>query len=157
MPHELEMFIYPGKLHASRNPYLLKTILGSCVAICLWDKHEHIGGMNHFMLPLWNGEGLASPKYGNIAIELLINKMLLLGCQKKNISAKIFGGGSVIKGNESSLYSIGERNIQLAKELLEKEHIKIIAQSVGGFQGRKILMNTNNFQIKHKFIPKKNF
>lgn len=157
MPQELKMFIYPGKLHASRDPYFLKTILGSCVAICLWDKHEQIGGMNHYMLPLWNGEGLASPKYGNIAIERLLNKMILLGCKKKNISAKIFGGASVIKSNESSLYSIGERNIQLAEELLEKENIKIIAQSVGGFQGRKILMNTGNFQIKHKFIPKKNF
>lgn len=112
--------------------------------------------MNHYMLPLWNGEGLASPKYGNIAIELLVDKMLKLGCKKRNIKAKIFGGASVIK-TKHDLYNIGERNIQIALDILEKENIKIIARSIGGNHGRKILMDTENFQIRHKLIEKKNF
>ena len=150
------MFIYPGKLHASKIPYVLNTILGSCVAICLWDETQQIGGMNHYMLPLWNGEGLASPKYGDVAIERLLNKMLQLGSLRSNIEAKIFGGASVIS-TKNDLYNIGQRNIQIAEEMLAKENIKIIASSVGGNHGRKILMNTSNFQIKHKFIEKKNF
>lgn len=156
MENRLKMFIYPGKLFASPAPYYLNTILGSCVAVCLYDDVKKIGGMNHYMLPLWNGDGLASPKYGNVAIELLINKMLKLGCKKRNIKAKIFGGASVIK-TKHDLYNIGERNIQLAEDILEKENIKIIARSVGGDHGRKILMDTASFQIRHKFIEKKNF
>lgn len=156
MEPNLKMFIYPGKLYATKIPYLLNTILGSCVAICLWDEVNQVGGMNHYMLPFWNGEGLASPKYGNVANERLITKMQLLGCQKRNIKAKIFGGASVITSSHD-LYNIGERNIQLAEEYLEKEKIKIIAKSVGGEQGRKILMDTSTFQIRHKFIPRKNF
>lgn len=82
--------------------------------------------------------------------------MLKLGCKKRNIKAKIFGGASVIKTNHD-LYNIGKRNIQLAEDILEKENIKIIASSIGGDRGRKILMDTSSFQIRHKFIEKKNF
>lgn len=156
MTDQSKIFIYPGKLYSSKSPILLSTILGSCVAVCLYDDVKKVGGMNHYMLPLWNGEGLASPKYGNVAIEALITKMLFFGCKKRNIKAKIFGGASVIKTNHD-LYNIGERNIQLAERILEKENIKIVAKSVGGFHGRKILMNTENFQVRQKFIEKKNF
>lgn len=112
--------------------------------------------MNHYMLPLWNGEGLASPKYGNVAIELLIDKMLKLGCRKKNISAKIFGGASVIR-TSYDLYNIGERNIQIAEDVLERENIKIVASSVGGKLGRKILMDTQSFRVKQKYVERKHF
>lgn len=156
MDNRLKMFIYPGKLFTSEVPYYLSTILGSCVAVCLYDDVKKVGGMNHYMLPLWNGEGLASPKYGNVAIELLINKMLKNGCKKRNIKAKIFGGASVIK-TQSDLYNIGERNIQMAQDILERENIKIIASSVGGDRGRKIMMDTQNFQIRHKYVEKKHF
>lgn len=155
MTPPLKTFIYPGKLSASRIPYHFSTILGSCIAVCLWDTEKKIGGMNHYMLPFWNGEGLSSPKYGNIAIEKLIRKMLLLGCNKKDLKAKIFGGASVINSSQG-LYNIGERNIQIAEEILQKEQIKIIAKSVGGNNGRRILMDTSNFQIKHRFIQKSN-
>lgn len=156
MDHHLKMFIYPGKLFVTPAPYDLATILGSCISVCVFDQHKKIGGMNHFMLPLWNGEGLASPKYGNVAIELLINKMLKMGCYKRNIEAKIFGGASVIKINHD-LYNIGERNIQIAEDMLKKADIKIVASSVGGDRGRKIIMDTENFQIRHKYVQKKNF
>jgi len=156
MDNQLKMFIYPGKLFVSKIPYSLSTILGSCVTICLWDSTKQIGGMNHYMLPLWNGDGLASPKYGNVAIENLIRKLLVFGCNKKNIKAKIFGGASVIK-NTNDFYNIGERNIQIADEMLQKAGIKIVARSTGGDRGRKIMMDTSTFQIRHKFIEKKNF
>ena len=62
-------YLYPSALFAERTPFLVDTILGSCVAVCLYDEHKKIGGINHYMLPLWNGDGLATPKFGNIAIE----------------------------------------------------------------------------------------
>ena len=68
-------FLYPGAIYISPEPTLITTILGSCVAICLYDPILQIGGMNHYMLPLWNGQGLASPRYGNIAIEKLITNL----------------------------------------------------------------------------------
>ena len=85
-------FLFPGTIFADPGEFQISTVLGSCVALCLWDSVAKIGGMNHYMLPFWNGEGLATPKYGNIAIEKLLSRMLRLGCRKENLVAKIFGG-----------------------------------------------------------------
>jgi chemotaxis protein CheD len=146
-------FLYPAALFASKTPHLVTTILGSCVAVCLYDPAIQIGGINHYMLPLWNGQGLASPKYGNIAIEKLLEKMLSLGCSRNNIQAKVFGGGEVIETNITQ-FNIGARNIKLAHEVLDDLKIPIIGQSVGGKLGRKILFSTGTFEIKQKFIQK---
>ena len=146
-------FLYPASLFASKTPHMVTTILGSCVAVCLYDPMLKIGGINHYMLPLWNGQGLASPKYGNIAIERLVEKMLSLGCLKTNLQAKIFGGGEVIQTSVTQ-FNIGARNIKLALEMLEELKIPVIGQSIGGKLGRKILYNTETFEIKQKFIQK---
>ncbi|HEY9122823.1 MAG TPA: chemotaxis protein CheD [Bacteroidales bacterium] len=148
-------FLYPASLFASKSPYLVTTILGSCVAVCLYDANLQIGGINHYMLPLWNGQGLASPKYGNIAIEKLIEKMVSLGCDRNNLKAKVFGGGEVIETTVTQ-FNIGARNIKLAHEMLEELKIPIVGQSVGGKLGRKILFNTETFEVKQKFIQKSN-
>jgi chemotaxis protein CheD len=146
-------FLYPAALFTSKDPYLVTTILGSCVSVCLYDQVHQIGGINHFMLPLWNGQGLASPKYGNIAIEKLLDKMIALGCNKATLQAKVFGGGEVIQTNISQ-FNIGARNIKLAFDMLDELKIPVIGSSVGGKLGRKILFNTNSFEIKQKFIQK---
>ncbi|NLF43892.1 MAG: chemotaxis protein CheD [Bacteroidales bacterium] len=146
-------FLYPATLFAHKEPHVVSTILGSCVAVCLWDPTLQIGGINHYMLPLWNGQGLASPKYGNIAIEKLIERMLQMGSKKSNLKAKVFGGGEVIE-TQISHFQIGERNIVLAMESLKDEKIPIISQSVGGKLGRKIQYNTQTGAVLHKFIEK---
>lgn len=146
-------FLYPAALFANKEPHLVTTILGSCVAVCLYDPVLRVGGINHFMLPLWNGQGLASPKYGNIAIEKLVDKMLSMGCNKNNIQAKVFGGGEVIETSITQ-FNIGTRNIKLAYEALEELKIPILGQSVGGKLGRKILYNTETGEVKQKFIQK---
>lgn len=146
-------FLYPAALFASKTPHLVTTILGSCVAVCLYDPVLRIGGINHFMLPLWNGQGLASPKYGNIAIEKLIEKMVSLGCDASRLQAKVFGGGEVIQSNISQ-FNIGARNIRIAFDLLEEYKIPVVGQSVGGKFGRKILYNTETFEVKQKIIQK---
>ena len=144
-------FLYPGTLFASKNSYQIITILGSCVAVCLWDSVQEIGGMNHFLLPLWNGHGLASPKYGNIAIEKLIDKMISIGSKKRNLQAKIFGGSNVLS---LSQFFVGKRNIEIAKELLEENSILIVGQSVGGELGRKIYFNTQTGRVNQYYIKK---
>jgi chemotaxis protein CheD len=138
-------------MFASAQPAEVTTILGSCVAVCLWDRYLGIGGINHYMLPTWNGMELASPKYGNIAIERLTEKMLQLGCKKNNLVAKVFGGGEVITVSASSMH-IGERNIMVAEEMLQEQNIPIIGRSTGGKNGRKIIFNTHTGEVLQCYI-----
>jgi len=144
-------FIYSSGLMVSLDPLLLTTVLGSCVAVCLYDNQLKAGGMNHFMLPLWNGSGLASPKFGNIAIERLIKDMESIGSLRGNIVAKVFGGARMLK-EQSHFFDIGRRNIDLAFQLLEQENIKITAQSTGGMKGRKIYFNTQTGEVFQKYV-----
>jgi chemotaxis protein CheD len=134
-------FLFPGTICAESHEYLISTVLGSCVAVCLWDHIACRGGMNHFMLPLWNGEGLATPKYGNIAMEKLLAKVLSIGCRREHLVAKVFGGANV-SGTGLEVFMIGGRNITLAFEMLEELKITVVAKDVGGRVGRKIIMNT---------------
>jgi len=151
MSHIKTHYLFPASLFAEKEPYLVTTILGSCVAVCLYDTVLKQGGLNHFMLPLWNGQGLASPRYGNIAIERLIDRMVFLGSKKENLIAKVFGGGEVLQTSHDNFH-IGQRNIQIAFELLAEHGIAVVAKSVGGNQGRKIEFNTFTGEVKQKFI-----
>lgn len=150
-----EIFLYPAALTAQSDSKIVKTILGSCVAVCLYDNSTKIGGINHYMLPLWNGDGLATPKYGNIAIEKLISKVLALGAKKPKLIAKVFGGARVI-GPENSHFNIGQRNIEMAFKTLEEQKIPILAQSTGGTFGRKIIFNTGTGEVIQNYIKKNN-
>ena len=153
----LQYFLYPSSLFVSKEPYVVKTILGSCVAICIWDKRLKIGGINHYMLPTWNGNDLISPKYGNIAIEKLVDKMFSMGSRKSDIVAKVFGGADMLEGSHGKGYMIGERNIRMAMIVLEEKGIPVVASSTGGKRGRKILFFTDTGEVRHKFLEKKVF
>ena len=152
---EKSHFLYPAALFAPREPHIINTILGSCVAVCLWDPTMNIGGMAHYMLPLWNGEGLASPKYGNIAIERLLDKLLSYGSKKYNVKAKIFGGGEVIDSQAPYFY-IGQRNIEIAEEMLGDMRIPILGSSTGGKLGRKIIFNTYTGEVRQRYVKRQN-
>jgi chemotaxis protein CheD len=147
-----EHYLYPSAIFASKSPTKITTVLGTCVAICLWDKNLKIGGINHYMLPLWNGDGLASPKYGNIATEKLLEKMLSLGSKKSNLVAKIFGGKNV--HIEVDSFKIGQRNIDYAINILEELNIPIAGKSLGGPLGRKLMFHSNTGEVFMKYIPK---
>ncbi len=151
----LQHFLYPSSLYVSKEPYVIKTILGSCVAICIWDKKLKFGGMNHYMLPNWNGNDLASPKYGNIAIDKLIERMFYYGSNRKDLVAKIFGGGELLEARTGNSMLIGERNIRVARLMLEERNIPIVASSTGGKRGRKILFFNDTGEVRHKFLEKK--
>lgn len=151
MEIQKKYYLLPSQIFVTVEDYQISTVLGSCIAICVWDSYKKIGGMNHYMLPLWNGNGLASPKYGNIAIEKLLKKMVNEGSLLKNIEAKIFGGGDVL-GTESSIFNIGQRNIEIAYETLKNYNVKITAQSVGGENGRKIMFCTKTGIVKQKYV-----
>jgi chemotaxis protein CheD len=148
-----EHYLYPADLYVSTDPYLIKTILGSCVAVCMYDPKLQFGGMNHYMLPIWAGQGLASPKFGNIAIEKLAESLIAKGAKKERLNAKVFGGGEVLESSTGA-FKIGERNAELAFQVLDTLKIRVAASHVGGKLGRKILFNNYTFEVRMKMIEK---
>ncbi len=141
-------YLYPSNFFVSDKPFIVTTVLGSCISVCLIDKEKNIGGINHFMLPLWNGEGLASAKYGNIAMEKLLARMISLGSRKNSIEAKMFGGA-----NQSNFtMQIGARNREMAAQFLNEHKIPLVAESTLGTLGRKIIFNTSTGVVKMKLI-----
>lgn len=143
-------FLFPSAVHVARQPTEIQTVLGSCVAVCLYDRIRKSGGMNHYMLPIWKGEGLASPRFGNISIEKLIERMIGDGSDRKNLVAKIFGGAE--QYIDSSVYEIGKRNIEIAWDILSEHNIAIASSSTGGNRGRKILFHSGSGQVLMKFL-----
>jgi len=153
MNEPLKHFLLPGALKVSRKPMEITTLLGSCVSICIWDTKLKIGGINHYMMPFWNGAGLASPKFGNIAIDKLIRNLVNLGSNPSDMVAKVFGGAAVLNSSEC-IFNIGERNINIQNDLLRSANINVIAKSLGGDRGRKLIFNTETGVVKMKFIKK---
>lgn len=137
-----------GGYHASRLPVVIKTLLGSCVAVCLWDQQRKIGGMNHIQLP---GEAdlkhfNAPARFGVNAMELLINKMMRVGGRKDALIAKIFGGASVLpwKGKPPAP---GKKNVAFVKSFLELEGIPVVAENTGGTDTRTIFFHTDTGSV----------
>lgn len=148
-------YLIPCMLFCEKEEYAVTTVLGSCVSVCLYDRFLHLGGINHYMLPLWNGNGLETPKYGNIAISRLVEMMLEIGCEKKNLVAKIFGGARVLGSDHSpSAISIGDRNVEIAEDMLKNFKIPLVASSTGDLYGRKIMFNTKTGDILLKRVKR---
>lgn len=144
--------IHIGGLRASRDSLVLDTVLGSCIAACLYDPVEGIGGMNHFMLPEGADPGNpTSARYGVNAMELLISEVMKLGGQRRRFQAKIFGGGHVLKIRES-LAGVPQRNIEFVKRFLETEQIPVVKEDVGGYQPRRVLFHTNTGKVFLKYL-----
>ncbi len=138
--------INAGEFYVSSSDEFIETLLGSCVAVCLYDPINQISGMNHFMLPGRISKvdifQERSAQYGVIAIEKLLNEMIKKGAERKNLIAKVFGGGSVIEfKNEKAVHAVPLDNIRLAKVILEMEDIPISKIDVGDSFTRKILMD----------------
>ena len=138
-------YLFPGTIFVHKDQHLVTTVLGSCVAVCIWHAKAGVGGVNHYLLPLWNGEGLPTPKYGNVAIPRLIEKIRRIAGEGELI-AKVFGGASMWARSEGAL-AVGERNVELAFNVLEEEKIKIISQDVWGEMGRKIIFDTKTGSV----------
>lgn len=134
-PEWTKVHVIQGTHAVSDDPKaVLMTILGSCVATCLWDEKSKIGGMNHFLLPdVTSGESEAR-LYGAHAMELLINDLMKRGARKDRLQAKLFGGASMIEG----LSVIGARNAAFAKQFLSREGILCVGESLGGTHARRV-------------------
>lgn len=150
-------FIHVGQIHVDNGSVQISTVLGSCIGVCLYDKKLGIGGMNHYLLPFWNGNGLQSLKFGNISIPKLIEAMVERGAKTDSIEAKIFGGASINISCCNQNMLVGEKNILVAREVLSDYKIKIVAEDVGGNSGRKIQFNLENGKVLLRYTAKSNF
>lgn len=133
--------IIQGEQHVDDDPRtVLTTILGSCIAACIWDGVAGLGGMNHFLLPGNDADmknrqpGGDAMRFGVHAMELLVNGLLRRGAQRNRLQAKLFGGARMIKG----LTDIGELNARFAERFLQAEGIAFAGGSLRGEQGRRI-------------------
>ena len=129
--------ILPGEYYVSAKDMVLVTVLGSCVAACVRDRVNGMGGMNHFMLPGDSSDILsASARYGTYAMEKMINDLLKMGAKRANLEAKLFGGGNVLRG--ITLTNVGGRNAEFARDYLNTEKIVIVAQDLLDIYPRKV-------------------
>ncbi len=130
--------ILPGEYFVYHEDILIMTTLGSCIAVCLWDRRARIGGMNHFMLPDGNGSetGTSSGRYGSFAMEILVNEMLKLGATRSTLEAKVFGGGQVLSGMNS--LHVGERNTAFVLDYLKAERMPVVSSDVLDIYPRKV-------------------
>ncbi len=134
--------VLPGRHHVSTSPdEMIVTLLGSCVAACVRDPIAAVGGLNHFLLPesdngQWGNTADAAMRYGNHAMETLINDIIKLGGARSRLEVKVFGGGQIIKG--ASATSVGQKNVEFIKRYLSNEGLPIAAEHLGGMAPRRI-------------------
>ncbi len=149
-----EVNIHIGEYHASANPAIIHTVLGSCVAACLFDFRNLIGGMNHILLP---GKAYlkhfdVSARYGVNAMDLLINRMMRLGADRKSLQAKVFGGAHVLP-SISRENGVGEKISAFVMEFMQMENIRLINSDTGGTESRKVLYYTDTGDAYVKKLP----
>jgi chemotaxis protein CheD len=132
--------ILPGEYYFTNKDMLIVTVLGSCVSACIRDRTTGLGGMNHFMLPDGSSDAnspvSASARYGNYAMEILINDLLKAGAKRENMEAKVFGGGAVLKG--FTAINVGERNAAFVLNYLKVERIRVVAEDLNDIHPRKV-------------------
>ena len=145
----------PGEYYVTACDEGIYTTLGSCISACIRDRVSGVGGMNHFMLPAsasadaegWKATSLSeSTRYGNFAMEHLINEILKNGGKRQNLEVKVFGGGRVMKG----MTDIGMRNITFAHDYLKTEGLKVVSEDVGDVFPRMVVYFPATGKVKVK-------
>ena len=147
--------ILPGEFYVTRDDEVIDTVLGSCVAACIRDPKNRIGGMNHFMLPETSQDRLdngrqsivgEATRYGNYAMEHLINTILRHGGQRRNLEVKVFGGGKIIP----AVTDIGLRNIEFVLDYIHTEGLELTSKDVGDDYPRKVLYFPTEGRVRVK-------
>ncbi len=147
--------LLPGEYYVSTTREVISTVLGSCVSACIRDTRVGVGGMNHFMLPLDNSQGMsawgaavsAATRYGNVAMERLINDILKMGGRRENLELKLVGGGRVLAAMSTD---IGARNIEFVRQYAKEEGFHVVAEDLGDIYPRKVVYFPDSGRIRVK-------
>jgi chemotaxis protein CheD len=133
MPDAPDYFLKPGYIFFSARPRVIYTVLGSCVAVTLWDARQRSSVINHFLYPVKSPELPPTAKYGRVAMFASLKMMLEHGSRVEDLNAQVFGGADI--GNAS----IGQDNIRVARDFLAARGIRVSSEDVGGSLGRKVV------------------
>jgi chemotaxis protein CheD len=134
-----EYYLQPGYIFLNEERSLISTVLGSSVAVSLWDQKKEYGGMANYLYPFVNHREQATAQYGNVAIRHLVKMFSEEGAKEKNIKAQIFGGAAT---ESPECANVARENVSVARRILNKLKIEVISEDVGGNLGRKIVFNT---------------
>ena len=139
-------FLRPGYIFIPGKPTLISVVLGSCVAVSLWDRELEYGGMNHFLYPKAADPEKATAQFGDVATRTLIGLFLGSGSRVENLEAQILGGATQAdcRGDEAA---IPQQNVDVARGLVEDRGIRIASQDVGGNKGRKAIYNSRTNEL----------
>jgi chemotaxis protein CheD len=151
--------LMPGEVYVTRENEMIMTVLGSCVSACIRNPKTNVGGMNHFMLPqMGPGKSIltldgTAARYGNWAMEVLINEILKYGGNKRDLEVKLFGGGKVL---DNMTMGIGKCNIDFVFNFLDQEGIAVAAHDVGDRFPRKLLYFPHTGRVKVRKLQSTN-
>lgn len=133
------------------SPSVLRTILGSCVSICIYDRMKKIGGLVHILLPTNQDHNVNLSKYADTGVPSLVNSLIKEGAKKEYLSAKIAGGASMFKFDANlALGKIGDKNVEETKSALKRLGIPILAEDIGGSNGRVVDFYLEDGRMKIK-------
>lgn len=137
-------------LKVVEQPDKVRTVLGSCVGVAIFDRVAKRGGLAHVMLPSSEGCHGDRGKFADTAVDWLIEDMVKAGCDKRRLTAKISGGASMFGTAVDN--GIGERNIKAVRERLSKHAVRLLAEDVGGLKGRKMMMDPGTGSVEVQLI-----
>lgn len=132
-------YLEPGYIYCATQPATIHTVVGACVAVCVWDRNLLFGGINHFLFPSTREKEQATARFGNVATIELLRMMEKAGSKRKDLLAQVLGGASPL-GHEGP--TIGSRNVEQARNILRQRNVKICSEDVGGHMGRKIVFDS---------------
>ncbi|MGD8388143.1 MAG: chemotaxis protein CheD [Desulfobacteraceae bacterium] len=144
VPAPANYFLKPGYIFVPSRPTVVSTVLGSCVAVVLWDRNRKTGGISHFQLPTFQKPNPPTARYGDASTVMLIRMMLQDGSKPKHLEAQIFGGAY---NSEVSSKNVGRENIRMARKVLARYAIRIVSEDVGGERGRKIVFDSGANEV----------
>jgi len=139
------VYLHPAQMHAATAPCAIRTLLGSCVAVCVWDPEAHVGGAVHYLLPRGRHSNGETGRYGTLAIPALVRAVCALGANRAALKAKIFGGARVLPAlHTAGGASLGDHNAAVAWELLAAENVPVVGSDLGGDYGRRVLFHVED-------------
>jgi chemotaxis protein CheD len=150
--------LHPGDYYVAEQGEFIATVLGSCVSACIRDTRLGIGGMNHFMLPMdestgnnaWAQVASAGTRYGNVAMEILINGILKRGGHRDDLEVKLVGGARVL----DLQMDIGARNVQFVRDYARAEGFRVLAEDLGGQHPRKVIYDSRSGTVRVKQLAR---
>jgi chemotaxis protein CheD len=136
LPPDASVYVHPGRTLACGLPQTLTTVVGSGVAVCLWDPGRRLGGLAHFLLPEV-GSAPPAQRYGDVAMRTLVDELTSLGANALALRARVYGGSAPPITTERG--HLGDRNVAAALAFLAGRNIPVLEREVGGAVARKVV------------------